>query len=71
MKDFIKQFVFEKFVPFAKTYLVRWTLKFVGSVLVYLGWDTGKYEEFVGGVLVFVLGALLSLLFDKKKEENK
>lgn len=67
MLESIKQFILTKVVPFITTYIVRWTLKFVGSVLLYLGWEQSQYTEFVAGVLTFVFGAILSLLFDKKK----
>lgn len=67
MFDSIKQFVLTKLVPFITTYVVRWSLKFVGSVLLYIGWEQSQYTEFVAGVLTFLFGIILSLLFDKKK----
>jgi len=66
----IKNFVLTKVVPFVRDYLVRWSLKFAGSVLAYLGWNQGQYEELIGGILTFIVGAILSKIIEKKKIEN-
>lgn len=63
----MKEFVLNKLVPFITTYIVRWSLKFAGSVLTYIGWENAQYTEFVAGVVTFILGAVLTLVFDKKK----
>lgn len=69
MLEKVKNILFEKVVPFIAKYLVRWSLKFVGSVLTYIGWDSSQYEDFVAGVLLFVVGALWTLVVDKNKEK--
>jgi len=68
MKDkyqFIKDFLLQKVVPFFTKYVVRWSMKFVGSVLVYLGYTQTQYEEFVSGLVLFVVGILWTLFTDK------
>ena len=68
MKDLyqvIKDFLLQKVVPFLTKYVVRWSMKFVGSVLVYLGYTQTQYEEFVSGLVLFVVGILWTLFTDK------
>ncbi len=65
--DTIKKIIFEKLIPFLATYIVRWSLKFVGSVLTYLGWEQSNYESLIIGVLTFVIGVIWTLIIDKKK----
>ena len=68
MKDkyqFIKDFLLQKVVPFLTKYVVRWSIKFVGSVLVYLGYTQTQYEEFVSGLVLFAVGILWTLFTDK------
>jgi hypothetical protein len=68
MKDLYqvtKDFLLQKAVPFLTKYVVRWSIKFVGSVLVYLGYTQTQYEEFVSGVILFAVGVLWTLFTDK------
>jgi hypothetical protein len=68
MKDLyqvIKDFLLQKVVPFLTKYVVRWSIKFVGSVLVYLGYTQTQYEEVVSGLVLFVVGILWTLFTDK------
>lgn len=67
MLEQLKTFVTQKVIPFVSTYLVRWSLKFVGSILTFLGWDQAQYEELIVGVLLFLFGILWTMVVDKKK----
>ncbi len=69
MLEQIKEVIFQKIIPFVAKYLVRWSLKFVGSVLTYIGWDNNQYENFVAGLLLFVVGAIWTLIVDKNKKK--
>jgi len=61
----IKFFLVTKAVPFITRYVIRWSLKFVSPILVYLGYEQGKYEEFVSGLVLFLVGVLWTLFTDK------
>lgn len=68
MKDLnqvVKDLLLQKAVPFLTKYVVRWSIKFVGSVLVYLGYTQTQYEQFVSGLVLFVVGILWTLFTDK------
>lgn len=69
MLETIKQFIIQRLIPFIVNYLVRWSLKFVGSVLTFLGWEQSQYQEFVLGVVLFLFGIIWTLIVDKKKGE--
>ncbi len=61
-----KIFVLTKVIPFFSRFILRWALKFVGSVLIYIGWEESQFEELIIGLLTFIFGAILSILFEKK-----
>lgn len=42
--------------------IVQWLLKIAGSIFAYLGISSGTVEEIVGGVVVFILSAIWSLV---------
>ncbi len=46
--------------------VVRWALKFVSGWLAAVGISQGSAEEVVGALLVFGVGAVISLLQRKK-----
>lgn len=71
MLEQVKTFIMTKVIPFVAKYLVRWSLKFAGSVITYLGWEQSKYEDLILGTLLFLFGVLWTIFVDKKKGEPK
>lgn len=67
MLENIRIFIFQKVVPVLVQYVLRWSIKFVGSVLIYAGMTEAQYQELIAGIITFAVGILWTLIVDKKK----
>jgi hypothetical protein len=70
----LKDFFFEKVAPFISKYLFRWSLKFIGAVLTYLGLNENDWFEFILGAITFLFAILWTLITDEviniRKDKN-
>ena len=70
----LKDFFLKKVAPFISKYLFRWSLKFVGAVLTYLGLNESDWSEFILGAVTFLLAVLWTLITDEviniRKDKN-
>jgi hypothetical protein len=63
----IKNFLNNNFLPFFAKYVVRWILKSAGSIICYLGVTEDQLYKAILGFLIFLCGACITILIDKKK----
>lgn len=53
------------------TFLTRWLLKIAGTFFVTIGFESGKVEEIVGGLVAIVIGMVVSWISHKKALETE
>ena len=56
----MKESIWDKFGAFATGLIVRWSFKVLAGVLATLGVNEGQWELWIGALIRFIIGALLS-----------